>query len=46
MSSVYETRFWQDKFEWKTPYSINYPKMPAYAILRNASVFQPDKVAT
>ena len=46
MSSVYETHFWRKNFEWKTPHSINYPKMPAYAILRNASVFQPDKVAT
>jgi long-chain acyl-CoA synthetase len=46
MSSVYETHFWRKNFEWKTPYSINYPKMPAYGILRNASVYQPDKTAT
>lgn len=46
MSSVYETRFWQDKFEWKTPHSINYPKMPAFAILRNSSVYKPDNAAT
>jgi long-chain acyl-CoA synthetase len=46
MSSVYATRFWKKSWEWKTPDTIKYPKMPAYAILRNASVFQPDKVAT
>jgi long-chain acyl-CoA synthetase len=46
MSSIYETHFWRENFEWKTPHSINYPKMPAYAILRNSSVYKPDKVAT
>lgn len=46
MSSVYETRFWLKNFEWKTPHSINYPKMPAYGVLRNASVYKPDQAAT
>jgi len=45
-SSVYASRFWLKSYNWKTPHTINYPKTPAYYILRDASVFTPDKAAT
>ncbi len=46
MSSIYASRFWLKNYNWKTPTTINYPKTPAYYILRDACVFQPDKAAT
>ncbi|MGI6514232.1 MAG: long-chain-fatty-acid--CoA ligase [Syntrophomonadales bacterium] len=45
MSSVYASRFWLKSYNWKTPHSINYPKTPAYYILRDACVFEADKPA-
>ena len=45
MSSIYATRFWRKSYNWKTPHTINYPKTPAYYIIRDASVFEADKPA-
>jgi len=46
MTSPYESRFWTQVYNWKTPTTMRYPKIPAYYILRDATVFQPDKTAT
>ncbi|MGE5544737.1 MAG: long-chain-fatty-acid--CoA ligase [Bacillota bacterium] len=45
MSSPYASRFWLKSYNWKTPHTINYPKTPAYYILRDACVFRPDMAA-
>jgi long-chain acyl-CoA synthetase len=46
MTSPYESRFWTKVYNWKTPTTMRYPLIPAYYILRDATVFQPDKTAT
>ncbi|MGI6550086.1 MAG: long-chain-fatty-acid--CoA ligase [Syntrophomonadales bacterium] len=46
MTSPYESRFWTKTYNWKTPTTMRYPLTPAYYILRDATVFQPDKAAT
>ncbi|MGI6548528.1 MAG: AMP-binding protein [Syntrophomonadales bacterium] len=46
MASIYESCFWLKSYNWKTPASINYPKNPAYYILRDAAVYHPKKAAT
>lgn len=46
MQSVYESHFWYKSYPWKTPKNINYPKMPAYHILRDGTAYCPDKAAT
>lgn len=46
MTSPYESRFWTKTFNWKTPTTMRYPLTPAYYVLRDATVFQPDKAAT
>lgn len=46
MSSVYASRFWTENYNWKTPTHIKYPKTPAYYLLRDGCVFQPNKAAT
>ena len=46
MTSPYESRFWTKVYNWKTPTTMRYPLIPAYYMLRDATVFQPDKTAT
>ena len=46
MSSIYESRPWLKSYHWKTPQTLNYPKTPAYYVLRDSSVFNPNKAAT
>ena len=45
MSSPYESRFWTKTYNWKTPTTMRYPLTPAYYVLRDACVYQPDKAA-
>lgn len=44
--SVYETHFWQNTYQWRTKVDQIIPKTPAYHILRDNSIFYPDKAAT
>ncbi len=44
--SVYETHFWKDSYHWRTKLDQIYPKTPAYYVLRDHSMFNPDKAAT
>ena len=46
MASVYESKFWLKSYHWKTPTTLRYPKSPAYYILRDTSLYYPNKAAT
>jgi len=46
MSSIYGSRFWQKSYHWRTSLEQIYPQTPAYYVLRDHSMFYPDKAAT
>lgn len=46
MLSLLEKRPWLVHLDYKFPWSINYPSIPAYQILRDTANAQPDKACT
>ena len=39
-------RPWLKQYDWSVPWTINYPRFPAWELLRNAASQEPDKAAT
>ncbi len=39
-------RPWLKQYDWRVPWTLNYPKFPAWEILRNTANLEPDKEAT